>query len=178
VKTKTIPASNAALSLVPANEAQTLNAEFPGDFQDLCSLALDQAIGIEKASLTTVVRLNSSVIDIYKNAFWFAPVFGDLLDTAAKSFAFCIELQMNWLTMLVPHANEESETLLRVAAPDSTLVSSAGSQAAPTAEELAHSMDIATGAQFEVPSHTVVQAQPTAEVSESDLDSAIGARAA
>jgi hypothetical protein len=171
VKTKTIPASSAALSLVPANKGQTPNVGFSSDLQDLCSLAMDQAIGIEKASLTTVVRLNSSVIDIYKNAFWFAPVFGDLLDTAAKSFAFCIELQMNWLTIMVPHANE-------VAAPSSTVASSSGSQAPPTAEELAHSMDIAIGAQFEIPSRTVVQAQPTAEVLESDLDSEIRARAA
>jgi hypothetical protein len=140
LKTKTIPASNAALSLVPANEGQTPNAGFPDDFQDLCSLAMDQAIGIEKASLTTVIRLNSSVIDIYKNAFWFAPVFGDLLDTAAKSFAFCMELQMNWLTMMVPHANE-------VAAPSSTVASSSGSQAPPTAEVPESDLDIAIGAQ-------------------------------
>jgi hypothetical protein len=124
VKTKTITASSA---LVPANKGQTPDVEFPSDFQDLCSLAMDQAMGIEKASLTTFVRLNLSVIDIYKNVFLFAPVFGDLLDTTAKSFAFCIELQMNWMTMMVPHVSE-------VAAPSSAVASSSGSQAQPTAE--------------------------------------------
>jgi hypothetical protein len=162
VKTKTISASSA---LVLANKGQTPNVEFPSDFQDLCSLAMDQAMGIEKASLTTVVRLNSSVIDIYKNAFWFAPVFGDLLDTAAKSFAFCIELQMNWLTMMMPHA------------------SSSESQAESPAEELAHSMDIAIGERDTTRSNTVMsisgsQAQPTAEVPERNMETAMRARAA
>src|ERR1700694_353489 len=87
-------ARSAPLSFVAANEDQTQNAGFPIDFHDLCSFAMDQALGIEKASLSTVVSLNSCVLDI----------FGNSLDLTAKSFAFCMEVQMNWLTLLPPYA--------------------------------------------------------------------------
>jgi hypothetical protein len=95
-----------------------------------------------------------------------APVFGNLLDMASRAFAFSMELQMNWLTLLAPRA------LLHVA--------TQGRQAQPTADELAHSMDIAIGAQFEVPSGMVAgrsgsQAQPTADAPKSNI--AYGARA-
>ena len=85
-------------------------AGFPGHFQDLCSFAMDQAIGIEKASLTTLVSLNSSVLDFYKNAFWYPPVFSDLLDAAARSLALSMEMQMNWLTLMAPLATEGLRT--------------------------------------------------------------------
>jgi hypothetical protein len=183
MKTKTIPASYAALSLVPKKEGQTVNVGFPDDFQDLCSRAMDRAIGIEKASLTTDVGLNSSVIDIYKNAFWFAPVFCELLDTATKSFAFCTELQMSWLTLMMPHASGASEALLPVAAPSSTVASSSESQAQPTAEVLESSMDIAIGERDttqdnKVMSNSGSQTQPTAEVPDRSMGIAMRARAA
>jgi hypothetical protein len=168
---------------VPAKEGQTLNAGFPADFQDPRSQAMDKAIGIEKASLATVVGLNSAVVDIYKDAFGYAPVFGELFDTTAKSFALCIELQMNWLTMMVPHPNERSETSLHVAAPSSTVASSSGGQAEPQAEELAHSMDIAIRARDTTQSNAVAsnsgsQAQLSAEVPELSVGITMGARAA
>jgi hypothetical protein len=142
------------------------NAGFPGDSQDLFSLGMDWAIEIEKASLATVISLNSCVLDIYKNALWFTPASGNLLDMASRALAFSMELQTNWLTVLAPHASSH--------------VATQGRQAQPTADELAYSMDIAIGAQFEVPSSTVagssgVQAQPTADAPESNI--AIGARA-
>jgi hypothetical protein len=62
------------------------------------------------------------------------------MHTAAKAFAFYMKLQLSWLTMAL-HATRRSVTLLPVAT-----MSSSGSQAQPTAEELAHSMDIAIGA--------------------------------
>jgi hypothetical protein len=96
-------------------------------------------------------------------------VFGNLLDMASRAFAFSMELQMNWLTLLAPHALSHVAT-------------QGGRQAQPTEDELAHSMDIAIGAQFEVPSSMVagssgMQAQPTEEMPESNVDIAIGARA-
>ena len=50
-------ARSAPLSLAATNEVQTQKSGFSADFQDLCSLAMDQALGIEKASLSTVVSL-------------------------------------------------------------------------------------------------------------------------
>ncbi len=115
-------ARSAPLSFVAANEAQTHKAGFSADFQDLCSRAMDQALGIEKASLSTVVTLNSCALDIYQEALRFNPVFGNLFDLAAQAVACSIELQMSWLTLLAPPA------LSHVAA--------AGSQSQPREEDL------------------------------------------
>ena len=133
-------ARSAPLYVLTANEDQTQNAGFPVDFRDLCSFAMDQALGIQKASLSTVIISNSCVIDIYKNVFWFAPIVGNLFDMAAQSVTCSVELQMNWLSLLAPHASSH------VATPDGRVASSSGGQAQPKADALERSMDIATGA--------------------------------
>lgn len=155
----------------PATSSPPSNPGFPGDFQVLCSFAMDQALGIEEASLSTAFVLNSYAIDICKNAFWFAPIVGNLLDMAAQSVACSMELQKNWLTLLAPHA------LLHPATPHSRVASTSGGQAQPTAEELACSMDIAIGARLIAPSSSDNQAHSIEEVPENDMDIAIGARA-
>jgi hypothetical protein len=182
MKPRTMPASNGKLFLMAANQGQSPNAGFPAVSRDVRSREIDQAME-EKASPLMVVRLNSYVLDIYKNAFMFAPAFGYLLDTAAKSFALCMEWQVNCLTLMASRAKEGYGTLLNVAAPSSTVAGSSRGQAQPTAEELAHSMDIAIGERFIAPSSTVTsisggQAQPTEEVPESSMEIAIAARAA
>jgi hypothetical protein len=175
---RTVAARSAPLSFVAANEDQTPNAGFSVDFQDLCSLAMDQALGIEKASsLTPVVDSNSCLLDIYKNAFCIAPVLSNLSDAAAQVVASCVEFQMGLFALLAPN------TLSHV----STVASSSSSQHEPTAEELAFSMDIALGERFTAPRSTVTsisggQARPQrkvkAQVLEHSMDIAIGARAA
>jgi hypothetical protein len=62
------------------------------------------------------------------------------MHTAAKAFAFYMKMHLNWLTMAL-HATRGAVTLLPVAT-----TGSSGGQAQSTAEELAHSMDIAIGA--------------------------------
>jgi hypothetical protein len=137
---------------------------------------MDQALGIEKASLATVVSLNSCVLDIYQDALRFTPVFGNLFDMAAQAVACSMKMQMNWLTLLTPQ---------HVATPDSRVASTSGGQAQPREEDLAHSMDIAIGAQSTAPSSTATsisagraQRKAKADVLERSMDIAIGARAA
>lgn len=130
---------------------------------------MDQALAIEKASEATVVSLNSCAINLYKSSLWSAPAFSDLLDMVAQILAFSMELQMNWLTLLTPHASSQ-------------MASSSGSQAQATGDELAHSMDVAIGERFTAPSSTVASisgghSHPTVEVPENNMDIAMGARA-
>jgi hypothetical protein len=127
-------ARSAPLSLVAANEDQTQNAGFSADFQDLCSRAMDQALGIEKASLSTVVTLNSCLLDIYQEALRVNPVFGNLFDMVYQAVACSMELQMNWLTLVAPHAS-------------SVVASDVGGKSHPKAKAdvLERSMDIALG---------------------------------
>lgn len=166
---KTMPARCATPLLATANEYQTPDTVFSKEFQDLCSFAMDQALVIEKASQATAASLNSYAIDFYKSSLWFAPAFNDLLDMAAQNLAFCMELQMNWLTLLTPYA--------------SSMASNSGNQVQATGDELARSMDVAIGERFAAPGSTVMsvsnrQIRPTLEVSESAADIAMRARAA
>jgi hypothetical protein len=156
---KTKAASHATPFLLAANEYQAPNAGVPGNFQELCSFAMDQALAMEKASQATVVSFNSCMLDI----------FGNSLEMTAKSFAFCMELQMNWLTMLAPHVFSH--------------VAAAGEQAQPSVDDLTHSMDIVIGERAVTESNTVTtisgsQARPAAEPQESGVDMAMSARAA
>jgi hypothetical protein len=170
---RTVAARSAPLSFVAANEDQTLNAGFPVDFQDLCSLAMDQALGIEKESLAPVVGFNSCLLDLYQNAFCIAPVLSNLSDAAAQVFASCVELQMGLIALLAPN------TLSHV----STVASSSRSQDQTTPDELAYSMDIALGERFAAASRMDAsnsgrQAQPKAEELAQSMDVAIGERVA
>jgi hypothetical protein len=168
---KTMPASRTTPFLATASECQTPDVGFPGDFQDLCSFAMDQALAVERASEATVVSLNSCAIDLYKSSLSFAPAFSDLLDIVAQTLAFSMELQMYWLTLLAPHASSQ-------------VASSSGSQAQATGDELAHTMEVAIGERLRAPSSTVTsvssgQAQPNKkeEVPESGMYIAMRARA-
>jgi hypothetical protein len=139
--------------------------------QDLCSFGIDQAIEIEKVSLATVVCLNSCILDIHKYAFLLAPVPSYVFATAAQAFASCVELHINWLTLMGSH----------VLSHVNTAAAGPGSQAQTTSEELAHCMDIAIGERFTAQGSTVAsssgsQAPPKADVSENYMGTAIGAR--
>lgn len=126
---RTIPSCNAALPFVAAVEGQTPITGFPVDFQDLCSLGMDRALGIEKASLDKATRC--------KKASWFVPIPGKLFDVATEAIASYMKLQMNWMILCVPRAS------LHVG----KAASNSDSQAKPTAEVLERSMDIAIGQQ-------------------------------
>ena len=135
---RTVAARSAPLSFVAANEDQTSNDGFSVDFQDLYSLAMDQALGIEKESLSPVVGSKSCLLDLYKNSFCIASVLSNHSDTAAHALASCVELQMGLIVLLAPHALSQV----------STETSCSSSQDQPNEEELAFSMDIALGERF------------------------------
>lgn len=168
MNTGTQTARGATPILGAVNESQSLKAGFPIDFQDLCSYAMDRALGIEKVSLDTVVSLNSCVIDTCKNAFWFSPALGDLFDTVAQAFASCMELQLSLLNLMGSHVSDTMESL-------------SGFQAQVTAEVLERSMDIAIGVRFTAPISMVAisgsHTHPPAKVAESSAETANEARA-
>ncbi|MGC2211392.1 MAG: hypothetical protein WA532_14900 [Candidatus Korobacteraceae bacterium] len=166
---KTKPASSASHAPLSPMKDQTPDAEFMVDFQDLFVLAMDQAIGIETASLAAVVRLNSCATDSSMYAVWFAPAFGSLFNTAAQAFASCMELQLRLMSLMASHVSDTVETLT-------------GLQVQVTAEVLERSMDIAIGERFALPSsmgsNSGGQAQTIAEVPESYTEEAMAVGAA
>jgi hypothetical protein len=158
MKNRSKPAHHAPLFLGAAQHGSTPDAGFTADFQDLYGLAMDQAVGLEKASLAAVACLSSCAIDIYKNESWLSPALGKLFDEAFQALATCIELQLSCLALLTPHALSQA----------STEASHFVSQATPTPDELAHCMDIAMGERFTAPRREVAtisgrQAQREAE---------------
>jgi hypothetical protein len=140
------PTRSEAPFLMAAIEGQTPVIVFPVDFQNLYSHGMGRAVEIHKASLAATVCLQSCAIDIYRNASCLTPEFAAFLDLAAKSFALCVELHSNWLSLLAP--------------PGMTLIGF-GKQAAPTGDELAHHMDIACGHRHTVSDGTVASGSGT-----------------
>lgn len=122
-------------TIAPAYDAALyLNAANAVDFQPPHDIEIDGEMGIEKASLASFVRLNSCLLELYRNTLWPSAVFGEFLNAARQAFAFSMELQMNWLNLIAPHGKQCSAT-----------ASISGRHAEP-AEALARSMDIAIGA--------------------------------
>ncbi len=138
---RTTPHRKDALLIDAINDGQTSHAGFPSSFQDLCSRAMDRALGVEEVSLSAVVGLNSCLLDIYKNSFSLMPAFSDLLDTTAKNFSFYMDLQMSWLGLILPYAKIGSDALSHFA--EQTVASSPGTSARSAGLE--RSADIAIG---------------------------------
>lgn len=151
-----IPATRAPLSLLTAEHGQTRphqtpDAGFTAEFQELCSLAMDRALGFEKASLDAVVQMQSCAIDVLESASWASPLvspaLGDLIDLAVQAITLCLELQLNWLAVMTPVEIEKTETSLRVVLPARKPVGSVRTLSHSTGDGLDHSvsMDIAIG---------------------------------
>jgi hypothetical protein len=146
------PRTTAARSapLLPVDAAQSQDARFFDVIQDLCSSAMDQALGIEKASLAPVVGSHSCLLGMYERALSFTPVFGNYLEAVSQALASSMELQLKFLNLLAlpvwSHASQGE-------------VISAG-QHQPTADELAQSMDVALGEQYTASPISIVASSP------------------
>lgn len=163
-----------------ANHDQPRAAGFAVDFQDLCAQEMDRALGIHKASLDSAVQMHScamemyQVLDLYNHASWFQPALAAVIGAAAESFArcmqlhaHCMEIHRTWLTLLAPYllSYREASSFLH--------------EAEATAEELAYHMDIAIGERrFSDDQIFAVRAGLPARTAESDMDAAMGQRAA
>jgi hypothetical protein len=163
---RTTPSIKAPLSSLAAAQDQTPYSEFTHDVQELCSRAMDQAIGMEMASLDAALHMQSCVMEAcsvsnyseYEAASCFTPAFGTFFELITQTFTSFMEMQMAWLTIVTPYAAPKSETVLHVVAPARRtairVASAAASTAAtslrtmphPPAHGLEHSMDIAIGA--------------------------------
>jgi hypothetical protein len=111
------------------------NTGFTADFLDSYASAIDQALGIEKASLSAIVGLNSSALDICQDVLRRASAPWDLWGTAINAFAFYMESQLNWLTLMSPRVYGET---LATPAPSGVVASSSDGPA----ELLECSMDV------------------------------------
>jgi len=151
-----IPNHKAPLSSLAAAQDQSLYHGFTHDFQELCSLAMDQAIGMEKASLDAVLHMQSCVMDAcdvsnydvskFEAATCFTPALGNLFDVMVQTFTTFMELQLAWLTMMTPYAAPKTETVLHAVAPARKVTGIVRTMPHPPAQGLEHSMDIAIGA--------------------------------
>jgi hypothetical protein len=132
MKPKTIPSDHALLFPVGEKQGLTPNAGFSAEFQEMSSLGMDRALGIQKASLEAAVRLQSDVIDSFKNASWCTPELAEWLDGMSHAFASCMELQMTLFSLMGSQVR-------------STVASLPGMDLRMAAEVVERSMDMAIG---------------------------------
>src|ERR1039458_185477 len=104
MKPTTTSARGASLFLVGAKNNPSPHAGHTERLHAPYGRRIDPAIEIERASLSTSARLNSSLLATYANLFWFPPAFGYLLETESKTFAYSAALHRNWLRLLAADA--------------------------------------------------------------------------
>ena len=170
MKPTTTSARGASLFLVGAKNNPSPHAGHTERLHAPYGRRIDPAIEIERASLSTSARLNSSLLATYANLFWFPPAFGYLLETESKTFAYSAALHRNWLALLAPYAV-------------SPAASRSDGETQVTAEVLERSMDIAMGERFVAwdsmaVSRFGIEPQLPEEVLARSMDSALGERMA
>ena len=108
------------------------------DVQDLYSQGMDCAIGLQKASLAAAVRLQTEVMDSYKDSYkdatWTTPELTGWFDLMAQALASFMQWQMTMLAMLVP-----------AAVPAATVDAAPVTPVQLTPDEMDHVMDVGTG---------------------------------
>ena len=129
---KTLPANHALLFSVGDQQGQVPATRCSAEFQELSSLGMDRALGVQKASLEAAVRLQSDLIDNFKNASWCTPELAEWLDGMAHAFASCMELQMTLFNLLGTQVS-------------STIATLPGMNQQMAAQVVERSMDIALG---------------------------------
>lgn len=151
------PTIQAPLSSLSAEQYQTPYTAFTHEFQELCSLAMDRAIGMEKASFDAVLQMQSRVIDAcdvsnydvskYEAVSCCTPALGNLFECMAQAITSFMELQLACLSSLMPYIVPKTATGLQlVAQAPKAAASSVPTLAQPPAHALEHGMDIAIGA--------------------------------
>lgn len=172
-------ADRCTLSLVEVNQRHTFSGGFASGLLELYGEAMDQALGIEKSSLTAMAELNSCAADTCER------LTGDLFETVYGVFASCMQAQLSWLTLM----SEGTTALWAVAVPVGVLAAARESSAQASAGLLDHnSMDVAMGEGSGNPKRAKARknvktggtgghAQP-AEMPERRMDVAIGETAA
>jgi hypothetical protein len=116
---------------------ELVNPAIPTEILDAYSLAMDQALGIEKVSLTAISRLNAEAMEL---AWSFAPAFCDLFGLAVQAVANSI--QWTRFAFMLPCTQGESNHP-RLAAPMGMVVNEVEAQR--TGDALADNMDIVIG---------------------------------
>lgn len=151
--TRSAATEDSALFLVATKPAQTQDSELSPDLLNLYGDAMDRALGIEKASLSAIVQLNSCALDLYGH------LVDDLIGMAVNACAFYAEAQMSWLTLMMPAMYKSSAASLPVAASAGRTASGGDDHTHPLkGEELERSVDVAIGARSEVARSEVLPA--------------------
>jgi hypothetical protein len=122
----------------PLQLVKSDHALIPNEIAEAYSLAMDQALGLQKTSLSAVSEWNAQAMEL---AWSFAPTFCELFGMTVRSIANCAE----WARFMMglPLAVTNSPVLQLAAA--GTVVSESAEQA--KADACARYMDIAIGAE-------------------------------
>lgn len=129
--------TNKAQLHLAAERRQNAYTDYNTGIQDLFSNAMDRALGVQKASLAAVVKMQSDVIEMQRHAFESEPVIGNIYEAASEAatqaYATCLETQLTWLDMLGTFAKQGCEMWYRMATMGATLAGIPQSQ--PEIEE-------------------------------------------
>lgn len=103
----TMAAGNRTLSLVEVPQHPTMGGGFASNWIDLYGEAMDEALGVEKTSLSAMVEFNSHAVDTCER------LAGDFAGTVCDALAACMKAQLSWFNLM----SEASKALMAVAVP-------------------------------------------------------------
>ena len=107
--------SKAQLHLAPERHHNPYTA-YNAEIHDLFSHAMDRALGVQKASLKAVVKMQNEMIEMQKHAFEAKPAICNVFEGASQAYATCLEFQLSWLNLVVEYAKQGAEMWYGLAA--------------------------------------------------------------
>ena len=121
-------------------------AEYNAGFQDLFCHAMDRALGVQKASLNAVVKMQNDVIEMQMHAFEGEPAIGNIFEAASQAYATCLEIQLSWLDMYTSFAKQGAEAWFQMAAVGASLAGIPAAQPQPAMQEAEEEESVAYSA--------------------------------
>jgi hypothetical protein len=109
--------------------------DYNAGIQDMFGQAMDQALGVQKASLNAVVKMQNDVIEMQKHAFEHEPAIGNIFEAASQAYATCLNIQLSWLNMMVSWAKQGAETWYQLAGVGASLAGIPAPQPQPAMAE-------------------------------------------
>lgn len=132
----TMATGNRTLSLVEVPQHPTMGGGFASSWIDLYGEAMDEALGVEKTSLSAMVEFNAHAVDACEL------LAGDFAGTVCNALATCMKAQLSWFNLM----SEASRVLMAVAVPVGAFAFAKDGSTPASAEVLDHgSMDLVLG---------------------------------
>ena len=105
--------TSSAQQLLEANQGRVPLSGYPKDLQNLYGAGMTQALEFATSACTTAVRLNSALMDFYRQFFWYPFGLDFWFQGPNQAFANWMQLGTQWLGAFTPQTESAPARVLR-----------------------------------------------------------------